>query len=447
MEKPGPVTILVIALTAGILAFASRLQDRSWVGPAAIFALIWAAYMPTLLFFIDSEDVFVPGMLWILASVACVWAGSASAATLCPAPRERHVVPSPKAIFLLRHLLKVPIVAGLADMVWLFVQRGMSLSDLASFAAIMAVSAANRSEQYAGEADTPVGERIAFTLLFLGCLYGGMLFRLSNRRSDKALALGALLLIIAINTLHGSRFGSIYGGAFWLSGYLATYVAISNPKKGIGGAFLVRFATAGVVIVFALSMATMIVRYTIFADVDTKTVSFQYMFTDPFGFVAAFGIWFRDMHMHPDGPLWGARVFRRVLAFFGRQYELYDAIDVGFNSSNVFTIFRELIEDFSLLGSLVFLALYGFLGRVAFWKVGTERGHMALPWLAVTYIFAFTSVASSAFAYTTILAAAAMFAVGFAFLPPIAIPVSAAEPPLEPAKAPALPSNLVPGWE
>ena len=308
---PSGFRLLAIAVSIWLIALLSRVQDRSWVSPASLFALIWAAYMPTLLFFVPDAGLYIPGMLWILASVAATWAGSLVAGALMPSLPSRRVVANPRAVDMLRQLVRWPIVAGLADALWLFAQRGFSFSNVFSFSALMLVSAANRGEQYAGEADTPVLERFAFTALYLGALYGGLLFRLSDRQRDKILGFSALLVIILINTLHGSRFGSIYGGAFWLSAYLAGHVALADPKEGVGSGFLVKFGTFAVVIVFVFSMVTMTIRYTVLSDANDIPVAWSYMLTDPFGFIAAFGVWFRESGMHADGPLWGARVFPR----------------------------------------------------------------------------------------------------------------------------------------
>jgi oligosaccharide repeat unit polymerase len=415
------LTLLLVAVGIVLVGSFARVQDRSWVSPAGLFALIWAAYIPTLLFFVQNVDPFVKGMVWILVSTAAVWAGSAMAGSLCPPPVARTVEPSAAAVGFLRSIVRWPILIGLADVVWLFAQRGFSVSQVFSVSALMMVSAANRSEAYAGEADTPVLQRFAFMALFLGVLYGGMLFRLSTRRTDKLLGFLTLFLIIIINTLHGSRFGSIYGGAFWLSAYLATHVALSDPAKGVGSRFLLRFGVAAVVIVFAFSFMTMAVRYTLFSGESTGAlVTLRYMLADPFGFVAAFGIWFGESGTRADGPLFGARVFRRLIGLWGvAPPDQYPAIDVGFSTSNIYTIFRELIEDFTLYGSLVALAIYGFLGRVAFWATTARRGAGALPWLTLAYVFAFTSVATSGFAYTTITGAAILFAATFRFIPPV----------------------------
>jgi len=416
--------ILTIAFAMWLVALLARVQDQSWTSPSSIFALIWAAYIPTLLFFVDDAQVYVKGMIWILVSVLAVAAGSAIAGTISPGFASKSVVASPRTASLLTKLTVIGIFVGLLDAGWLFVARGVALGDIFSFKALMLVSAANRGEAYAGELETPVFERVAFTMIYLGTLYGGVLFKLSKRRSDKVIAIFALLVLILINTLHGSRFGSIYGGAFWLSAYLAATVALANPVRNTGSAFLIRFALAGILIVFVFSILTMTVRYELFADNPAARVGWAYMLSDPFGFIAAFGVWFNESGMHDSAPMYGARVFRRIAGLWGKSYPLYGPVDVGFNASNVYTIFRELIDDFTLWGSLEMLLFYGFAARMVFWRTTLRVSRVGLPLLAIAYIFAFTGVASSAFAYTTITAALIMFVASFLFLPPVSLPTA-----------------------
>jgi hypothetical protein len=53
-------------------------------------------------------------------------------------------------------------------------------------------------------------------------------------------------------------------------------------------------------------------------------------------------------------------------------------------SSNIYTVFRPLIEDFTVAGALTFLMLLGILGGVGFRGV-TKGGWWAMPCLLVFY--------------------------------------------------------------
>jgi oligosaccharide repeat unit polymerase len=412
------------AIAAWLIALGARDADRSWITPASLFGMIWAAYIPTILLFAEDPAPFVAGMVWIaLACVLPVLIGSGLVGNHAGLPGPRTPVASPTALRVLRRVTLACVLVGAADVAYLFHLRGYSASGVLSFAILSQVIDMNRTESYAGELDTTVLQRLAFITLYVGALYGGVLFRTSSLRADKVRGLLALSFVVFVNALHGSRFGSIYGGGFWLSSFLSAHVLMTNPTEGTPAKFLVRFGLAGGVVVFLFAIGTMALRYAMFLDTEGGRVGWLYIISDPFGFHAAFSLWFSDMWPNPDGPLWGARTFRRLYGLIaGNTPELYLPVDVGFNSSNVYTIFRELIEDFTLVGSVLLLAGVGFVGRRAFLQAA--RGHhSAIPTLAIVYAFLITSVASSAFGYTTIIAAAVIFAVTFRLVPPITVEV------------------------
>jgi oligosaccharide repeat unit polymerase len=204
----------------------------------------------------------------------------------------------------------------------------------------------------------------------------------------------------------------LYGGALWLAAYLAAHVAMSDPHRGVRVRFLVRLGVAAVIILVGLSTLTQAVRYA----ATQEHLDWYRMISNPFGFIAAFGIWFDGHGLDQISPMYGARIFRRVYEFVGLRYELQSAIDVGFASSNIFTVFRDLIEDFGLTGSVCATALFGFFGRLSF--AATIAGHLrALPWLVLVYGFAITSFASGLLSYTTPAVAVGVFILTFRLLP------------------------------
>ena len=73
--------IILFALTMWVIALMARLHDRSWITPASLFALSWAAYCPTLLFFVpDGSPCFSrdEAYAWSTQSVLRALAAAAS---------------------------------------------------------------------------------------------------------------------------------------------------------------------------------------------------------------------------------------------------------------------------------------------------------------------------------------------------------------------------------
>ncbi|MDB4915698.1 MAG: hypothetical protein JWM95_3342 [Gemmatimonadetes bacterium] len=408
------LSIVCIALAAFGVAVLARLSDRSWVSPAPFFALMWAGYLLSLLLFSKLIDGLVPGMLWILLSVSAVCAGSMAARPFLTPPVQRDPVPDDAALWVLRWICVVALVTGVINMMALVAARGFSPSGLLQFAIIAQVSAANRAQIYAGDADTSILQRLVWIGLFIASAYGAILFRIAARGWDRVLGFMPMFIASALYSLFGSRMGVLYGGSLWIGTYLATHIVLSDPIRGVGIRFLVRLGLGSIVLIVGLSTLSQVLRY----SAGTRALDWQRMLADPFAFVAAFGIWFNHDGMKFTDLYYGARLFRRFSEILGVVSEIQPAISVGFTDSNIYTVYRDLIEDFNPVGSTVFLFLMGLFGRLTFAAALSGRTR-ALPWLTLLYAFALTSFSSGLLSYTVPTAALLLFIGSFRFLPSI----------------------------
>jgi oligosaccharide repeat unit polymerase len=203
--------------------------------------------------------------------------------------------------------------------------------------------------------------------------------------------------------------GILYAGSFWLATYLVASALRSGRQASLSAGLLLRIAAAGVVIMLGLSGLAQALRYT----ANVQYLDWFRIFADPFGFLAAFGIWYDDHGFQLSGFYYGARTFRRVVELIGISQPLAPAIQVGFTSSNIYTVFRDLIEDFGHIGALLFLFTYGYIGYVAFSRVVAGRLKY-VPLAGLVFAFALTSFAISIFLYTVTSLAVFIFAIYFA---------------------------------
>lgn len=400
------LSIIAIAFASLWIAWFASASEGSVLGPAPVLILMWSGYILSSLLFVSSGELLLMGLLWIWTSLLSVYGGSVLAGALLPSESTHAIAetqaPRP-ALWRLKWVAAVSLLVGVANIVLLFAVRGFSVGDLLSFVIISEVSAANRGDLYGGTLEQGTLQRFAFIIAFLGCIYGGLLFRLARSVGERMLGVGPLLSVSGLYALFGSRMGVLFGGAFWIAAYLSCHVAASRGSRVLPVGFIIRLGLAAVVILLGLSTLTQVVRYA-----ATQELDWYKMLADPFAFVAAFGIWFDASALDQDMLLWGARTFRRLFAIAGVYYEPQPAIEVGFTSSNIYSVFRDLIEDFGLAGSLLATTFLGFGGRLAFsW---TSRGSAkALPWLVLCYAFAITSFASGLLQYTTTTAAMVLF--------------------------------------
>ena len=161
------------------------------------------------------------------------------------------------------------------------------------------------------------------------------------------------------------------------------------------------------VVILGLSVLVMITRYYATAD---RSRPLYLLIADPFGFLAAFSQWFTVEGWRVSDFFAGHRTFERLFALFGSQLERAHTVDVGFTTSNIFTMFRGMIEDFGTLGALAGCFLGGVVGGVSHRQV-IQGKQGAVPILIVVYATILVSLSYSIFFYTTVtLAIALLFA-------------------------------------
>ena len=405
------VGLALLPFAVGILA---RFTERSWVSPAAFFAFVWGIVaLPAGLVFSE-----VPGirgaLVWIFLATVAVWLGTLTARSGAPwGAASRPDAETARAQFAwLRPIVVATVMAGVGEFVFLFARQGFSLRGVLSYAVVAEVTSANRSDYLSGEIQQSLGERLAFLVLYCGALFGGVLFRLSRSRFEKILGLMPLILLLLVFGLYGSRMGALYGGSFWVGAYLAATILVGTWRDILGWRFLFQVGLVAGLFGFAFSVATMVWRYSL----GTGGLNWQAMLGDGVAFVGAFGIWFKDHVGQASDFLWGGRLLRKVVGPLGLSYPIAPAIDVGFTSSNVFTVLRDLIEDFGTIGSLLFLFAYGFVGRLVFARVA-RGGVRSVGALTLVYAFALTSVAFSIFSYTVTTVAVVCF-IGYCLVAP-----------------------------
>jgi hypothetical protein len=94
-----------------------------------------------------------------------------------------------------------------------------------------------------------------------------------------------------------------------------------------------------------------------------------------FGHIYAFSYWFDRAYDAPPKPLWGVHFFAGPLSLLGlkeREPSENFFIEPGVES-NVYTLFRIVIEDWGFAGSLVVFFLVGLLVGVAYDRVAHGR--------------------------------------------------------------------------
>ncbi|HWO36993.1 MAG TPA: O-antigen polymerase, partial [Candidatus Acidoferrum sp.] len=233
-------------------------------------------------------------------------------------------------------------------------------------------------------------------------LLGGLLFACSRRFRDRALALITLSPSIVYSFLTAARAPALLGLTCWLGGYLAMscvgergHPALFARKRVVAFGFVAACLLIGFVSVDALRGMS---HGQDFLPETKETHLTNYMFGSP----AAFADWYA--HNEISDPDWGARTFAGefdLLQIKGRTVGMYLETSnvVSTEITNVYTLFRNLVEDFTLLGATFICACMGGLTSWIYIRTRENSSLSALFWLSAFYALMVYSPIVSLFSF------------------------------------------------
>jgi len=371
LEILGSAWIPVVLLLG--LTFYFWIRNGTWLVPSTFLGLFWSCYFAASLLAVDHR---VPALgTWVLVScVAAFQTGSALGEERNPRQTTSPPAESELQEWTRRRLRRACLLllaiamAGCAYFVVVSLQLFHQEFSLLSLIQMAAKWTYLRYSEY----KDPWPLRLAAVWFYPPALLGGILFALSSKRADRSLGLASLLPSLSLTFLSGGRAAFLVGLVCWLGGYWS-----SRVSTGSGAGKLLRVKTLGFL---GASTACLLLLYVtintlrgageasgpeqLFLTFNGGQVR-NYLFGSP----AAFAEWFgRD----DEGELsWGGLTFASlydVLHLRRKALGIYSdsSQTVGSEGTNIYTLFRGLVQDFSLFGTLLICAFLGFLSARAY---------------------------------------------------------------------------------
>ena len=132
-----------------------------------------------------------------------------------------------------------------------------------------------------------------------------------------------------------------------------------------------------------------------------------------FAHLLAFDHWFANFtwEVFTGGQYTFFGIFN-TLGLANREIGIFrDVLYIGSLHTNVYTVFRSIVTDFSPIGGLLFMALLGFIASYAYKKVrfSHEAEPLAVTVLVMIYAFILWSFVTSVFAYASYICAFVYF--------------------------------------
>jgi len=252
----------------------------------------------------------------------------------------------------------------------------------------------------------PWSVRLLIMWVYPAVLLAGISFALAPNRARKWLAVAPLVPAALIGTVFAARAGLLISIICWFSGFFAvryrqtggTY-ALFQRKIVLSSLMLM---ISGLLFFVAIDTVRRFEGGNIEVSTDVPRLS-KYLL----GAVPAFADWFHNSR--EQEVTMGAYTFAGVFDLFGvkqRQVGVYEQLETlaGGEETNVYTLFRGLIQDFTLPGASLFGVLLGIVAGAAARSRSANHGRNVLV-LAGYYSLILFSPVISLFTYNGLILA------------------------------------------
>ncbi|MEW6556119.1 MAG: O-antigen polymerase [Elusimicrobiota bacterium] len=402
--------IITVLLLVSLTLFA-RIQQGNWLSPGVFFTLYWTVFV--VISFIGAPDYYVGSkvILWIFVASFAVYVGSIIGLGRGLFKIDTHFtainnnklkLPGIKQIILISTIL------GLASVYILLQSKGYSFFSLFSFDAVKEMGRVFSIARYLEGYEPPFLSRILLTFVYLGTFLGGTLFAFSSSKACRLISLLPFLPAVISGVVQTTRASILIPGVLWVSSYLSSKILLDSGRTKL---FNIKYFVAifGIIIfIIVMFFALAFSRYGYWKTWErTLPEVWSHNRSWFFGEISAFSYWFEQNWIEKMEPTLGCFSFAGLYDLIGltkRHIGIYiSSVEVAPREfTNVYTIFRGLIEDFTLHGSLLILFIFGIIGG---WSYrGVVQGKIThIQSLVFFYFITLWSPVVSLFNYNTIL--------------------------------------------
>lgn len=367
LASPWIPTLVLVALAAG-----ARFVQRSWFAPSVFAPTIWSLYL-FLPLILAPEYRVSPLAVWLIVLlIGCVTIGSVLAETQTPkksASWMPHVVA--------RRLLLTSLVLSAVSMMGAAYSAYKALTqyDLgSSLSGFLAVGHLLSVERYAGE-QTPLLVRVLVTWTFPAALLAGMSLAIASSRRARILCFVPLLPAIGFSMVQATRANTLIAIVLGGSGYLAMRTLSSVEAKTQKRTLLVTLAAASIAgLSFFFAVDTLRSHTQKQDDLEVQS-DFGRAKSTAVGYLSVFSYWVdRPEALESFHLTFGQYTFGGLLQAAGlgeREVGVYEhAVTLGSDDSNIYTAFRGLVEDFTVMGAALVCLLVGYASGRAYSRAG-----------------------------------------------------------------------------
>ena len=397
------MTILIIALIIALLLLSWKYILK--LEPAGVFAAMWAFFAGAVMLLQNQIEQRYEGQIFVLSNVMVFVMGTIFCDTIYQ-PEETVKKLELKKGWITPVLIGL-IAGAIVNPIYSIALHGFSLQALLSMQDLLNMNRAiSEDRYYTGEAYSVINQ---FFLIFsyAAPVIGGFCYRMVGKL-NKTLCIITLIPGTFIALTQSMKMVMMTSFILWFASYIVCSYSYHLPIH-IKPKVILRFVLIilGFFFVLFISMVfrTGEVSERTILDISQKFVTYA------LGHMHCIDMWYTTYT--PAELAWGSKSFMGISNLLGieeRVQGIYpEYLNIGKNGfygiSNVYTIFRPLVEDVGEVGTMIVMFFMGFISNYSFKNIITHR-FLFINQVVVIAIFAYLmwSFVASFYAYTSYLA-------------------------------------------
>jgi len=390
--------ILIISMTA----FVTKKIGGSWLSPGAFFSTCWTFFLLFPLLLAPNYNINISGLWYIVIfSMSCSCGAllanriyKSKQIILYSKTNNYDLLIKPFYFFILISFLGLFLLSNYVLNKYNYQYYNTNYLSIPNLIAI---------DRYSGNSNYPTLIKYSLYCIYPANLLGGLILSFKNLSFKiKAITFSPLFAALLLGIIEGARSSILLGLILFFSAWLSSQTIDENYKKTnhifkviVGGIFFtIGFTLLFIVIQWLRQGMDKIVFELIFDRVQAYF----------FGYLAAFTQWF--VNIEGNSFSGGLNTFAgpfNLIGIIERPLGFYEPISISSGiSTNIFTAFRGIVNDFSISGSIIIVFILGFIFQVFFENINSKKIISTLP-LSMFYAFTLYSPLISIFHYNSIM--------------------------------------------
>lgn len=389
-----------------IIMLLVRVMDGTFYTPAALLMLFY---------FILSSIVFVSpytsllGLLVLYSIILMFVLGSLIASKVAKTNSSDYII---RNIRFYKNRIKliyyISIISSIIALLLLIKSLGVDLLDLFSLKGILEIAHYSAVARYTENFQTPFIVNILFSIGYYGSFIGGMFHKeIGNRKSWLI-----ILIFLAYALIYTTKASLMWPIVFWFSGFLVRkLIDFQKIKINLKYLFLI--------ILTFVALLVLIQFFRTGGELDIELV-FKRILVYIIGNITPFTYWIENSYRLSDPLKLGEYSFSGLFTLLGLKHAsagLYkDFIPIlGNELSNIHTMYRGFLEDYSLLLTYFLSFIMGFYSKIFYINV-KKRQLKYVPFLVIIYAIILISPITFILTYNSLFFASILLIVSFPFL-------------------------------